>query len=328
MMGKFFYSLECLLRENISRSHFLKFLLGGLLLFLTESRFMKLAFAQSAESGPRAKKTIKTDEDLVSVNGPDPYKNTVAAVEGLGGMARFVKKGDVVVVKPNIGWDRSPEQAANTNPAVVAALVELCYKAGAKRVNVFDVTCNDARRCYENSGIQQAAKDKGAQVYLADSWNVVKAKFPYSSPMEGWTLLRDAVVCDVLINVPVLKHHGLTGLTLSMKNLMGICTGVRGLMHVGIGPKLVDLTDFINPELTVIDATRFLTRNGPSGGDLNDVVQLDTVFAAADPVLADAFACQLVKKDPMSVSYLQEAARRNMGIVDVGKAKVRAVKLS
>jgi uncharacterized protein (DUF362 family) len=146
--------------------------------------------------------------------------------------------------------------------------------------------------------------------------------------MEGWTILRDAVVCDVLINVPVLKHHGLTGLTLSMKNLMGVCGGVRGLMHVGIGAKLVDLTDFIKPELTVIDATRFLTRNGPSGGDVNDVVQLDTVFASADPVLADAFACQLVKKDPMSVSYLQEAARRNMGTIDVNKAKVRSIELS
>jgi len=327
-MAKFLYALECLLRQQISRSLFLKFLLGGLLLFLTESRFMKLVFAQGVESGPRPKKKITTEQDLVSVNGPDPYQNTVAAIEGLGGMARFVKKGDVVVVKPNIGWDRSPEQAANTNPAVVAALVELCYKAGAKRVNVFDVTCNDARRCYENSGIQQAAKDKGAQVYLADSWNVVKAKFPYASSMEGWTFLRDAVVCDVLINVPVLKHHGLTGLTLSMKNLMGVCTGVRGLMHVGIGPKLVDLTDFISPELTVIDVTRFLTRNGPSGGNIDDVVRLDTVFASADPVLADAFACQLVNKNPMDVSYLQEAARRNIGIADVNKAKIKSVKLS
>jgi uncharacterized protein (DUF362 family) len=327
-MAKFFYALECLLREQVSRGRFLKFLLGGLLLVLTESRLMRTVFAQTTEAGPRVKKTILTDEDLVLVNGPDPYKNTVAAVEGLGGMARFVKKGDVVVVKPNIGWDRSPEQAANTDPGVVAALVELSYKAGAKRVNVFDVTCNDPRRCYENSGIQQAAKDKGAQVYLADSWNVVKAKFPYSSPMEGWPILRDAVVCDVLINVPILKHHGLTGLTLSMKNLMGVCGGVRGMMHVGIGPKLVDLTDFIKPELTVIDATRFLTRNGPSGGDINDVVRFDTVFASADPVLADAFACQFVKKDPMEVSYLQEAARRNMGMVDVKKAKIRTIKLS
>ena len=327
-MAKFLYSLECLLRRQISRGRFLKFCLGGLLFLLTESALMKMAFAQKGESGPRPKKNIPTEQDLVAVHGPDPYKNTVAAVEGLGGMGRFVKKGDTVVVKPNIGWDRSPEQAANTNPAVVAALVELCYPAGAKRVNVFDVTCNDARRCYENSGIQQAAKGKGAQVYLADTWNVVKAKFPYPSPMEGWPVLRDAMVCDVLINVPVLKHHGLTGLTLSMKNLMGVCGGVRGLMHAGIGPKLADLTDFIKPELTVIDATRFLVRNGPSGGDLNDVVVFDTVFASPDPVLADAYGCHFVKKDPMEFSYLQEAAKKNMGIIDINKARVRTIELS
>jgi uncharacterized protein (DUF362 family) len=232
-------------------------------------------------------------------------------------MDKFVKKGAVVVVKPNIGWDRTPEQAANTNPAVVAALVELSYKAGAKRVNVFDVPCNDARRCYENSGIQQAAKDKGAQVYFADSWNVVKAKFPYASPLEGWTILRDAVVCDTFINVPVLKHHGLTGLTLSMKNLMGVCTGMRGLIHMGIGEKLVDLTDFVKPELTVIDATRVLMRNGR-----------DTVFAATDPVLADAFACQFVDRDPLSVTYLQEAAKRHLGQIDVGRARIQTIKLT
>jgi uncharacterized protein (DUF362 family) len=327
-MRKFLYSLECLLRRQISRETFLKVGLGWLLVLLTENNFLKLAFAEVAESGPRRKVSIATPEDLVVASGPDPYQNTVAVIEALGGMDKFVKKGAVVVVKPNIGWDRTPEQAANTNPAVVAALVELSYKAGAKRVNVFDVPCNDARRCYENSGIQQAAKDKGAQVYFVDNWNVIKAKFPYASPMEGWTILRDAVVCDTFINVPVLKHHGLTGLTLSMKNLMGVCTGIRGMIHVGIGEKLVDLTDFIKPELTVIDATRFLTRNGPTGGNLEDVIRMDTVFAAIDPVLADAFACQLVKVDPLSVSYLAVAAKRGMGLMDVNKARIKTIKLS
>ena len=326
-MRRFLYFLECSLRRKIGRGTFLKVCLGGFLAFLAENRVLKAAFAEVVESGPRPKKRIATEYDLVLVHGQDPYKNTVAAIDALGGMERFVKKGAVVVVKPNIGWDRTPEQAANTNPAVVAALVELCYKAGASRVNVFDVTCNDARRCYENSGIQKAAKDKGAQVYFPDNWNVVKAKFPYETPMQGWTLLRDAVVCDTFINVPILKHHGLTGLTLSMKNLMGVCTGIRGLMHVDIGPKLVDLTDFINPELTVIDATRMLTNHGPSGGNLEDVVSLDKVFATIDPVLADTFACQMVKKDPMSVSYLKEAARRNFGLSDMTKARVKTVEL-
>jgi uncharacterized protein (DUF362 family) len=327
-MRKFLYSLECLLRRQISRGTFLKVCLGWLLVLLTENNFLKMAFAEVAESGPRTKASITTLQDLVVATGPDPYKNTFAVIEALGGMDKFVKKGSVVVVKPNIGWDRTPEQAANTNPAVVAALVELSYKAGAKRVNVFDVPCNDARRCYENSGIQQAAKDKGAQVYFADSWNVVKARFPYASPMEGWTILRDAVVCDTLINVPVLKHHGLTGLTLSMKNLMGVCTGMRGLIHINIGEKLVDLTDFIKPELTVIDATRVLMRNGPTGGDLEDVVRRDTVFASPDPVLADAFACQFVDRDPLSVTYLQQAAKRKLGQIDVSQARIQTIKLS
>ncbi len=326
-MERFFYSLECFLQQQISRSKFLKIMLGGLAVLIAQNKFLKLAFANVNEAGPRLKKNIQTKQDLVAISSPDPYKNTLVAIAGLGGMELFVKKGATVVVKPNIGWDRNPEQAANTNPAVVAALVDLCYRAGAKRVNVFDVTCNDPRRCYQNSGIEQAALAKGAKVYLPDHWNVVKAKFPFPSQMENWPILRDAVSCDTFINVPVLKHHGLTNLTLSMKNLMGVCSGQRGLMHMNIGPKLVDLLTFINPELTVIDATRVLLRNGPTGGNLADVAEFNTVFASCDSVLADTFACRLLQKDPMSVKYLQEASGRNLGQMDLTKARVQAIKL-
>ncbi|HPN55335.1 MAG TPA: DUF362 domain-containing protein, partial [Candidatus Omnitrophota bacterium] len=238
---------------------------------------------------------------------------------------RFVKKGDVVVVKPNMAWDRTPRQAANTDPMVVAALVELCYKAGAKRVNVFDIPCNEDRPVYEHSGIAAAAKEKGAFVYFADHWNVVKAKFSYNSSMEGWPVLRDAVVCDTFINVPVLKHHGYTKLTLSMKNLMGVCSGKRGLIHLDIGTKLVDMTDFINPDLTVIDATRVLLRNGPSGGNESDVQAFNTVIAATDPTLADVYACSLVKIDPAEIPYLKAAMARGVGRSDLTQADVLEV---
>lgn len=325
-MEKFFSQLRGRWHRQLSRRKFVKIGLGWLAGIWASQPVLKAAFANPAVCGPRPKRTVPTPCDLAVAKGKDPYKNTVAVIAALGGMQKFVRKNDVVVVKPNIGWDRTPEQAANTNPAVVAALVELCYQAGAKRVNVFDVTCNDPRRCYENSGIQQAAKEKGAEVYLADTWNALKAQFPYPSLMEGWPILRDAVVCDTFINVPVLKHHGLTGLTLSMKNLMGVCGGTRGLIHIDIGKKLVDLTDFIHPELTVIDATRMLVRNGPSGGSLDDVIQLDTVFASTDATLADAFACQMVKKDPMSVQNLKEAVGRGLGNADVSKAKILALK--
>ncbi|MFA7001502.1 MAG: DUF362 domain-containing protein, partial [Candidatus Omnitrophota bacterium] len=283
------------------------------------------AFAKSEASTGRSPRGLRGEVDLAVAEGLDPYANTVAVVAAIGGMERFVAKGSTVVVKPNMAWDRSPEQAANTDPRVVAALVDLCFKAGAKRVNVFDVTCNDARRSYENSGIEKAAKAQGANVYFADQWNVVKARFSHKSPMEDWPILRDAVVCDTFINVPVMKHHSLTEMTLSMKNLMGVCGGTRGLMHSGIGPKLVDLTQFISPELTVIDATRFLTRNGPTGGNPADVVTLNKVFAATDPTLADAYACSLADKDPMTIPYLAEAAARNFGNWDISKANIKTI---
>jgi uncharacterized protein (DUF362 family) len=325
MMEKFLYEFEAYLKKQISRRSFLKICLGGLFLSILENRWLRLAFAKSTESNGRPKRKIETPYDLVVAEGTDSYQNTVKAIEAMGGMGKFVRKGDVVVVKPNMGWDRTPEQAANTDPGVVAALVALAYESGAKRVKVFDVPCNDARRAYENSGIQKAAEAKGARVTFPDHWNVLKAKFPYKSGMENWPILRDAVQCDTFINVPVLKHHSLTGLTLSMKNLMGVCSGTRGLMHMGIENKLVDLTDFISPELTVIDATRYLTQHGPSGGDLKDVTVLNKVIISTDSALADTFAAKLANKDPFSVSTIKAAAERGFGITELSRARIQSI---
>jgi uncharacterized protein (DUF362 family) len=317
--------------KKISRKNFLKICFAGLAGLILGSRSLKDPVEASASTqspaifNGRRKKNIKGDYDLVVTKGDDPYALTVKAVDGLGGISRFVKKNDVVLIKPNIGWDRSPEQAANTNPQVVAALIDLSFKAGAKRVNVFDIPCNDAKRTYDNSGIQQIAKEKGANIYYADEWNTVPMKLAYDSPMNGWPILKDAIGCDTFINVPILKHHSLAGLTISMKNLMGICGGDRGRIHNGIGVKLVDLTDFINPELTIVDAYRVLLRHGPVGGDLNDVKRLDTIIAGTDPVLADAYAATLMDMDPMSLSYIKEAAARGLGSADIGKAKILIV---
>jgi len=287
-------------------------------------------FARSGAVNGRPKKKIKGERDLVCVrasaqdaaSAADPYSMTVKAIGAMGGMERFVKKGGTVVVKPNIGWDRTPEQAANTNPLVVAAVVELCFKAGAKKVNVFDNTCNDPRRCYDSSGIREAAKRKGANVFFPDLKDTVAAKFSYESPMEGWPILRAALECDTFINVPVLKHHGGPGLTLSMKNLMGVCSGNRGLMHDGLGRKVVDLTDFINPELTVIDGIKYLERHGPTGGSLSDVRELNTVIVSTDPTLADAYASHAAGKDPMFLESVRIAAQRKLGNADIGKADI------
>ncbi|MFH1995369.1 MAG: DUF362 domain-containing protein [Candidatus Omnitrophota bacterium] len=310
------------LHENLTRRGFLKVCASALAVFAASSLFSRLVYAKKESSSGRPKKNIKGDYDLVAVGGEDPYKMTVESIRSMGGMGRFVKKDDVVVVKPNIAWDRAPEQACTTNPLVVAAVIDLAFEAGAKRVNVFDITCNDAKRCYDTSGIQQAAKEHGANVFHPDDWNSVSAHFDYESPMEDWPMLRDALDCDAFINVPVLKSHGLAGLTIAMKNLMGVCCGNRGKIHFDIGRKLVDITDFISPELTVVDAYRVLVRNGPTGGNLSDVVDTRVVLAATDATLADVYAATLVGVDPMSLPNIKAAFKRNFGSTDIAKANI------
>ncbi len=313
------------LNKKISRKKFVKLCGIGTGSLVLNSALFKFAFGQEESSAGRVTKRIKGMHDLVVAKGDDPYVMTVKAVEAMGGMEKFVKKNSTVLVKPNIGWDRSPEQAANTNPYVVGALVDMCFKAGAKRVNVFDITCNDAKLGYKNSGIKKIAEEKGANVYFADDWNFVKAKFNYDSPMQDWPIYRDALECDTFINAPVLKSHGLTSLTLSMKNLMGICGGNRALMHSEIGIKLAHLTDFIKPDLTVIDAYRVLMRYGPNGGNLEDVSMKKTLIVGTDPVLCDSYAAKLMDKDPLSISYINEAMKQNLGNADTAKADILTI---
>jgi len=316
---------ERLLGRKITRKGFLKLCGIGAGSLALNSALFKFAFGQEDLSAGRPGKNIKGLRDLVVAKGDDPYAMTVKAIEAMGGMGKFVGKNSVVLVKPNIGWDRSPEQAANTNPQVVGALVDMCFKSGAKRVNIFDRTCNDQKRCYENSGIEKIAREKGANVYFPDDWNVVKAKFNYTSPMEGWPIYRDALECDTFINVPVLKHHALAGLTISMKNLMGICSGNRGLIHFDIGTKLAHLTDFIKPDLNVIDAYRVLKRNGPTGGDMGDLIDMKTLIVGTDPVLCDAYSCVLMGREPSSMSYINQAIKQNLGSADIEKADILTI---
>ncbi|MCM8812573.1 MAG: DUF362 domain-containing protein [Candidatus Omnitrophica bacterium] len=314
--------------HRMSRRQFMKWCASGLAFVSLQKNFWAQpadAYGRADSAPARPRKKIRGAYDLVVAKGNDPYRQTVEAVAAMGGIGRFVAKNSVVVIKPNIGWDRTPEQACNTNPQVVAALIDICRQAGAKRVNIFDRTCNDSRRCYTNSGIERIAQKHGAQIFFPNDWNVLTARFPYESGMQGWPIYREALECDTFINVPVAKHHGLTKLTLSMKNLMGVCGGNRGMMHVDIGPKLVDLTDFIGPDLTVIDAYRVLVRHGPQGGSLEDVEEPKTIIVGTDPVLADSYAAQLFGSRPEEIPYLKASRERKFGSVDITAAALHEI---
>ena len=242
--------------------------------------------------------------DLAVVTDGDPTSLARTAVELIGGMKRFVSKGDVVVVKPNIGWDRNPEQAANTNPEVVAEVVKMCLEAGAKKVRVFDRTCNSASRCYRNSGIEKAASEAGADVSQVVSAGFSDMKLPEAEVLKEWPLYKPALEADVLINVPIAKNHGLTYLTMGIKNLMGIMGGDRGKVHWNIDDKLADLANFVRPQLTILDAYRTLVKNGPQGGSLKDVRETKTVIAGTQLATVDAYGATLLGIKPAGLPHI------------------------
>ena len=263
------------------------------------------------------------EQPLVAVaEGTDYAAITRKTINALGGMKRFVKPGDVVVVKPNMGWDRSSELAANTHPLVVRAVVEECLAAGAKKVKVFDSTCNDSRRCYVNSGIEGALKG----IKNVECKQIEPERFKKTALnglfLKEWELYDEALSADVYINVPVAKHHGLSKLTLGLKNVMGIMGGTRGYIHRNLDVALADVNAHVRTHLTIIDATRILTAHGPQGGNIADVKVLNKVIASTDTVAADAYATTLFGLKPADIPVTVTAYKRGLGEMNLDKIKV------
>jgi len=241
------------------------------------------------------------------------------AIENLGGIGRFVRPQDVVVIKPNIAWDRTPEQAANTNPELVAEVVRQCREAGAKRVVVTDVSCNEPRRCFQRSGIQAAAQAAGAEVILPDPELFLEVDLG-GVVLKNWPVFKPFLEADKILNLPIAKHHILTGATLGMKNWYGILGGQRNRLHQQIHQSLADLASFMLPTLTIMDCYRVLLRNGPTGGNIEDVALKKTVIAGTDPVAIDAWVAKSYwNLDPERLPYLEMAANRGLGTVDFEK---------
>ena len=262
---------------------------------------------------------------LVTAEGMNYDSLVKELLEPLGGLPTFVKPGKSVVIKPNMGWDRNPDQAANTHPLIVKSIVNLALEAGASKVMVFDRPCNEERRCHYNSGIRpelEKIKDKRLKCVYIDDRKFVPIAIKRGQSLSEWSFYKDALEADCYINVPIAKHHSLAGLTLGLKNVMGVIGGRRGEIHRNIGQNLADLNTVIKPALTIIDATRILLRNGPSGGDLKDVKKMDTLIASSDIVAADAYATTLFNLKPEQIDSTAAAYRSGLGEMDISKMDV------
>ena len=264
--------------------------------------------------------------DLVVARGGDPEVMVRRALAAMGGMEKFVPKGSKVIVKPNICVAyHTYEYAATSNPWVVGALVKMALEAGAGSVQVMDFPFGgSAENAYARSGIEEQVTAVGGEMMPMPSFKYVKTDIPQALSLKSTEAFKDALEADVLIDVPIAKHHGSTRLTLGMKNLMGLVLD-RGAIHNNLGQRIADLTTLFHPSLTVVDAVRILTANGPTGGNLDDVKKLDTVIVSRDIVAADSYATTLFGMQPKDISYINAATAMGLGNSDLKSLKIEEI---
>jgi uncharacterized protein (DUF362 family) len=271
--------------------------------------------------------TPSSESAYLSVaRGPDPKAITQAAVAAVGGIERFVRQGDEVIVKPNICVDyRTYEYGATTNPDVVAALVGLCLGAGAKRVRVMDLPFGGgAENAYARSGIAEAVEAAGGQMEIMNRAKFRETEIPQGQDIASWPVYQDVLTADVLINVPIAKHHNLARLSLGAKNLLGVILKPSQI-HANLPQRIADLSSLIRPTLTVLDAVRTLMAHGPTGGNLDDVVLNNTVIASHDMVAADAYAATLFDLSGDEVPYIKAGAEMGLGTLDLAAIRIEEV---
>ncbi len=264
--------------------------------------------------------------DLVAVKGGEPDVMFDKGIEALGGMAAFVKKGQKVVVKPNIGWDVSPERAGNTNPKLVRHIIKRCLESGAKEVSVLDHSCDEWKRCYTNRGIETAVKEAGGKIIPANSESYYgEVKVPGGKTLKTAKEHEVILASDVFINVPILKAHSGSVLTASMKNLMGNVWDRRFWHGNDLHQCIADFTTYRKPDLNVIDAYNVMKSNGPRGISVEDVVMMKSMLFSADIVTADAAGAKLFGVKPEDVRHIQIAAEMKVGKIDLEKLNIKRI---
>lgn len=309
----------------MDRRKFLKSSVGAGLLAGTVGQFGKLS--NILAGAPQDE--IKKEFDLVAVKGGEPDVMFDKGIASLGGMKNFVKKGQTVCVKPNIGWDKTPDYAANTHPKLVKRIIESCFEAGASDVYVFDNTCDEWRRCYENSGIQKAVEEAGGKLVPGNDEKYYReVKVPGGKRLKTAKVHEKVLDSDVFINVPVLKSHGGARLTISMKNLMGVVWDRRFWHRNDLHQCIADYATFERkPDLNVVDCYGVMMQNGPRGVSVKDVKMFKSLLISKDMVAVDAAATKLFGMEVDDVSYINIAHEMKVGNKNLDSLNINRLKV-
>lgn len=308
----------------MKRRDFLRTSLGGSLAAGAAMSFGGFDRLWTPSSGKSAAKY-----DMVAVMGGKPDAMFDLGIQELGGMGAFVKKGQKVLIKPNIGWDVIPELAANTNPALVKRIIEQCFSAGAKEVYVFDHTCDNWVNCYKNSGIEKIAKSAGAKVAPANSENYYhEISIPAGVKLQKAKVHELVLETDVFINVPVLKDHNSTRMTASLKNMMGVIWD-RPYWHSNdLDQCIADYALYEKkPALNVIDCYNVMVKHGPQGVSKEDVVLYQQQLLTTDWVAGDAAAARLLKVPVEMIGYIPIAHKMGLGNMNLESLNIRKIKM-
>ena len=246
------------------------------------------------------------------------------AVNGLGGIKKFVRKGAKVVIKPNLAWARTPEQAANTNPNVISGIAKLCKEAGAGSILIVDHTCDNWSAAFRLNGADDLAGKLKVRVVSAHNHSMYKkVSIPRGRVLRSDECIREILEADCFINVPVAKVHAATPVTAAMKNMMGTNWNRQAWHQNGLDECIADYCTAVKPHLIILDANRLLVTRGPKGP--GDIKELNQVVAGTDMVAMDAYACALLGRDPSTVDHIVLASKLGVGQIDLKKVTIKKV---
>nr|WP_319549617.1 DUF362 domain-containing protein [Desulfogranum marinum] len=310
-------------REVImDRRYFLKNVIGSSLVVGSSLAFGDYSRVLAAIGNPLA------PYDLVAVKGGEPEQMFDKAMASFGGMQTFVPKGSKVLVKPNIGWDLTPDRAGNTHPKLVGRIIEHCLQAGAKQVSVFDHTCDAWSQCYKNSGVERAVKDAGGKIVPGNNEGYYhKVRVPHGKRLTETKVHELVLDADIIINAPVLKHHSSSMVTIGMKNLMGVVWDRWYYHRNDLHQCIADFVSYRKPNLTVVDAYNVVKQNGPRGVSVGDVVSMKSLIVSPDPVAADAAAAMIFGAKPTDIRHIQLAADMHLGKINLKELSIDRIKV-